>query len=56
MFFKDEHPYNRKLGELCTVDHQRLEHPENTEEFEKEMRNIRSILFLYRGVSPKQAD
>ena len=39
-FFKGE-SFNVKLGELWSVDHQRLENPANKEEFEKEMRNIR---------------
>lgn len=40
-YFKGDTTFNLKLGELWSVDHQRLENPANTEEFEKEMRNIR---------------
>lgn len=38
---------NKDLGELWTVSHQRLEHPENKEEFEKEMSNLRSVLLFF---------
>lgn len=40
-YFKGDTTFNLKLGELWSVDHQRLENPANKEEFEKEMRNIR---------------
>ena len=47
--FNGKGPYvrvNKNLGELWTVSHQRLEHPENKAEFDKEMSNLRSVLIL----------